>query len=116
MLSACRPVGVDVERISSVTAGDLRLYLTEREHAWAGPDPLRCLALWTRKEAIAKAAGTAGLRAMPGIEVIDEPVLVDGVEWHTAAVDAGPGYVAHVALAGAPPRPSVERLTVAGLV
>ena len=44
---------------------DFALYLNAAERAWAGRSARRFCSVWTRKEAVAKAAGTAGLPSLP---------------------------------------------------
>jgi len=91
-----REVGVDVERIKPRhnLPGLARRALPGAEVARieALPEEAQLVAFhaaWTRREAVAKCFGT-GLGAQPP----QEPVAV-------AALDAGPGYAAAVAIAGA---------------
>jgi 4'-phosphopantetheinyl transferase len=105
------PVGADIERIGNVAAADVALYLGTAERDWAGDDPRRLLELWTRKEAIVKAAGERGLRQMPLFEVLQNGTLLNGQRWYTAPIDAGGDYIAHVAGAEVPPRPRIEKIT-----
>lgn len=109
-ISTAGAIGVDIERLAPLGATDLRIYLTARERAWAGDDPLRLYTLWTRKEAVAKASGTLGLRRLPDIEAIEDLVDLDGTRWFTAPLDPGPGYLAHLAGAGARPSTQIERV------
>ncbi|TDU28950.1 4'-phosphopantetheinyl transferase [Panacagrimonas perspica] len=110
------PVGIDVERLGTLTTGTSSLYLSPAESAWAGADPARFYALWTRKEAVAKAAGLRGLRDLRAVEVDGARARVDGHTWHTTVLDAGPGFVAHLACAFADPIVEVERLTAETLL
>lgn len=68
-MSAATPLGVDVEPIDASAPGRTSLYLNAAERAVARDGPHALLRLWTRKEAVAKAAGRRGLRSLPLIDV-----------------------------------------------
>ncbi len=95
------PVGVDVEALGRLQAGDFALYLNAAERAWAGRSARRFYSVWTRKEAVAKAAGTNGLPACrrstpaPG----RRRAAFAGQLWRTAPLALGAGHVGHVATA-----------------
>lgn len=110
-------VGVDVERIDALPAGDLPLgvlAVAERVGLAAlAPDALRFafMRTWVRKEAVLKALGT-GLSLAPDRFVVDipagtgtdwlrEPPPGDVADWAVGDLDAPPGYVAALALRGA---------------
>lgn len=99
-LSTDGPIGVDVEAIGDLQAQDFPLYLSAAERDWAGDSTRRFCCVWTRKEAVAKAAGTAGLPAVRGVDTLAgaEQATFDGQTWHTAEVPVGRGHVAHLAL------------------
>lgn len=109
-LSAEGPVGIDIEPLGTLTAGASNLYLSPAERAAAGDDPARFYALWTRKEAVAKAAGLRGLRDLRSVKVDGERATAAGQAWHTRALDAGPGFIAHVASASPAPIVVLHRL------
>lgn len=98
-------VGVDVEPLSQPAPARTSLYFSAEERAWIGQDPARALAAWTRKEAVAKAAGTGGLRDLPKVRLClgtDPESDAGSARWghqtfHTHRLDLGPGYVAHLA-------------------
>lgn len=96
-LSADGPVGIDVEPLGTLMAGTSDLYLSNAERALAGDDPARFYALWTRKEAVAKAAGLRGLRDLRAVAIEGERATAADRTWHTASLDVGPGFVAHLA-------------------
>ena len=104
-LSASRPVGVDLQQVLpglDVAAMAARFYPASEASLVTGPD--RFALLWTRKEALVKAAGgrlTAGL-AVPVAGPV--PVLADhGGPYRIIDIEAPPGFRAAVALAGADP-------------
>lgn len=106
------PVGIDVERLGTLTAGASGLYLGPAERAWASADPARFYALWTRKEAVAKAAGMRGLRDLRAVEIDGTAARANGHAWHTMSLDVGPGFIAHLACTSACPTVDLERLTL----
>lgn len=111
-LSTCGPVGIDVEARGGLTAAEFHLYLSAPERAWAGLSSQRFYSVWTRKEAVVKAAGTRGLRDLARVET-DSAALsasFEGRIWRTPPVRVGRGHVAHLALADAPGEVTVSRL------
>jgi 4'-phosphopantetheinyl transferase len=101
-LSTDGAVGVDVEDFTDATADLFPTYLDDRERNWAGSDPSRFLSVWTRKEAVAKAAGDEGLAAVRRVAL--DPAgctaVLDGRVFRTAPLAVGPDHVAHVAHPG----------------
>lgn len=98
-LSTGGPVGVDVEPIGALTAAEFGHYFAADERAWAGDDPQRFCALWTRKEAVVKAAGVRGLAAMRDVRIDHDQAFHAGTRWHTAPIPVDRGFSAHVAQA-----------------
>lgn len=98
-LATSGPVGVDVEPIGALTAAEFGHYFTADERAWAGDDPQRFCALWTRKEAVVKAAGSRGLAAMRDVRIDHDQAFHAGTRWYTAPISVDRGFSAHVALA-----------------
>ncbi len=100
-LSTDGPVGVDVEPVGSLTAAEFPHFLGADERAWAGDDPQRFCTLWTRKEAVVKAAGSLGLAQMHEVRLDRDGASFAGARWHTAPVTVERGFIAHVAQARA---------------
>lgn len=109
-LSDTGPVGVDIEALGILTAADFKLYYSPREREWAGRDPQRFYELWTRKEAVVKAAGTGGLKRLREFEMLGDLADYCGTRWHTAPLAVGAAYIAHVAVAGSVPAPELVRI------
>jgi 4'-phosphopantetheinyl transferase len=107
-LSTAGAVGIDVEPAGSVTAVEFRRYLDEDERRRAGADPRRFAEIWTRKEAVVKAAGSEGLRAVPRVRTgaDDGTATLDGRPFRTLALQVGGDHVAHLAYAAAPDEPA----------
>ena len=117
-LSPARPVGVDVQAISPTTdvAAMARRYYSPQETDFVlGPAAspavrsLRFTRLWTRKEAMVKAAGSRLLRGMP-VSVLDRGGVVefDDRPHRIADIPAPAGSRAAVALRGEQPFHVVE--------
>ncbi len=99
-VSCCGSVGVDVERLGRMVARDFRLYLSEAERMWSGRSARRFYEVWTRKEAVVKAAGSGGLRDLARVDTTLAPDLceLDGRHWRTTSIPVGRDHVAHLAL------------------
>ncbi len=115
-LSSDGPVGVDVETVADVRAAEFMRYLDADERAWAGRSARRFASLWTRKEAVVKAAGSDGLRALADVRTQPDGrvATLAGCLWHVVALPVGAGHVGHVALA-APQALRIVRLRGAAL-
>lgn len=103
-LSTRGPVGIDVEALGALTAEDFNLYLSAAERRWAGRSARRFYSVWTRKEAVAKAAGSRGLRDVARVDTTAATDLAafDGRWWCTPSVPVGRRHVAHLALGEEP--------------
>jgi len=112
------PVGVDVEAIADLQACDFALYLNAAERAWAGRSPRRFCSVWTRKEAVAKAAGTNGLPSLPAVDTTAGPrrAAFDGRIWRTAPLALGAGHIGHVATADLDAAVTFEHLPAEALL
>lgn len=115
-LSTRGPIGVDVEPISALTAAGFRSFLSARERAWAGDDPRRFYTLWTRKEAVVKAAGTLGLAQLRDVRIDRDQATLAGFRWRTAPVPVDHGFSAHVACTHPLAALQVQRVTLASLI
>jgi 4'-phosphopantetheinyl transferase len=100
-LSTQGAVGIDVEALGGLLAEDFQLYLSAAERAWAGRSSRRFYSVWTRKEAVAKAASQRGLREVARVDTTLGETLAtfEGGLWHVTKVPVGRGHVAHLALA-----------------
>lgn len=112
-LSSDEPVGIDIEALGTQSAASFRLYLDDTERRWAGEDPHRFYTLWTRKEAVIKAADGAGLRELAEVRLDPEGDTAElaGARWHTVPLAVGDRFVAHLARRDRTPVPVVERIS-----
>lgn len=111
-LSTRGAVGIDVERLEGLQAGEFQLYLSAAERAWAGRSARRFYTLWTRKEAVAKAAGRRGLRDVARVDTMPSrhDAAFEGRLWRTPVVAVGRHHVAHLALADEAREITISRL------
>jgi len=116
-LSTGGPVGIDAEKLGDLNAGDFRLYLNAAERAWAGHSAQRFYSVWTRKEAVAKAAGSRGLRDLAGVDTTSarHRAMFNGRLWRTSRVPVGRGHMAHLALANAATRLCIDHISAQAL-
>jgi 4'-phosphopantetheinyl transferase len=115
-LSTSGKVGVDVEAIGPLLAADFPLYLNADERAWAGGDARRFYSIWTRKEAVVKAAGSLGLAAMARVNTRAGTPDAEfaGRFWNTVEIPVGERHLAHLAMSmddGPPTFITVEQVT-----
>ena len=110
-------VGVDVEAFGALTADEFSLYLSAAERAWAGRSARRFYSVWTRKEAVAKAAGS-GLPALPRVDTMHGVgvAALAGRLWRTAPIALGRRHVGHVALADLHAAVKVEQVSARALL
>lgn len=110
-VSTAGPVGIDVEVIdTAITAGGFALYLDRAERDWAGDDARRFALLWTRKEAVAKAAGRAGMADLPAVHLVPDAATaqLQGEDWSTCELRVGRRHVAHLARQPDSPEPTLQ--------
>ncbi len=116
-LSTQGAVGIDVEALGGMIAEDFQLYLSAAERAWAGRSSRRFYSVWTRKEAVAKAASEQGLRDVARVDTTPtgQRAAFDGRLWHLTAVPVGRRHVGHLASASHPSELSFHRIARAVL-
>jgi 4'-phosphopantetheinyl transferase len=98
-VSSAGPVGIDVEALGPLVAADFPSYLNPAERLWAGNNTQRFYSIWTRKEAVIKAAGRHGLAELRQVDTQSAAAgaAFAGQAWQTAAIPVGIAYVAHLA-------------------
>ena len=112
-LSTDGAVGIDVESLGNLIAADFQIYLGAAERAWAGCSSRRFYSVWTRKEAVAKAASERGLRDVARVDTThgEQFAAFDGRLWHTSKVPVGRHHMAHLALEDAPHELTFHRMS-----
>ena len=116
-LSTQGAVGIDVEALGGLVAEEFQLYLSAAERTWAGRSSRRFYSVWTRKEAVAKAASERGLRDVARVDTTPtgQCAAFEGRLWHVTMVPVGRRHVAHLASASPSIEVSCHRITRAML-
>lgn len=113
-------IGLDVEQVRAVSKVSWRRFLTELERARVATDPPSLFDLWTRKEAVVKARGRAGIADVPKVVLQGQQARLHGECWHLLPVELLTGYAACLAAETEPRALALRRVTdlevVAGLV
>ncbi len=89
-------IGVDVEPAGAVHSEMLRLVTSEAERRQIDAGSLGATALWTRKEAVLKAAG-AGIAAVGSVEIRGAIGHHAGRDYHLKQLDIDPHFVLSIA-------------------
>lgn len=92
---SCR-VGADIEKVRPVRIAQLTRRVSSASET-VGIESLEdFFSLWTKKEAVAKAAG-ATVAALSRVALDDERAVFDGSAWFLTRLNVPSGYIAHLA-------------------
>ena len=80
-------VGIDIEKVAPLNNYQLKNYFNEEELAYIHQDKLRFYEVWTKKEAILKAAGNPGLTQAREIKFYGLYAVFMQIKWHLYAFD-----------------------------
>ncbi len=104
-------IGIDAEIRSRIQLREMVAYLSPEEQHYLNSTEDKAasfLALWTRKEAVLKAAGYGVEMPFALLEVLQNPVVFSGRKWYWIAPVISPDYIVHLA-SSAPPEEIVIR-------
>jgi len=104
-------IGLDVERVRAVSKVSWRRYLTELERARVAADPQSLFDLWTRKEAVVKARGKAGIADVPHVVLQGQQARLHGESWHLLPVELRAEHAACLAAETQPRALVLRRVT-----
>jgi len=93
-------VGIDIEKITLVDIDIYRGYFTvpEWDYITKSQNPTESFfCLWTKKEAVVKAAGTGFFTSLASFDVLNKQCTVNNVTYKLSKVPLQEGYVCHVA-------------------
>jgi phosphopantetheinyl transferase len=96
-LSATTAVGIDAEHKRALTETTFRHCFSQREQAWAGRSSVRCLELWTKKEAAIKCDGDCDLRHLAGVRISRNRARLNARTYALRPLALHPVYTAHLA-------------------
>lgn len=84
--STTSKVGVDVERIRALKRLGFKMVMSPDELAAIQQQPALFFDLWSKKEAVVKAADTSGLARMRDITINDNEAVLDDTSWQLQAL------------------------------
>jgi 4'-phosphopantetheinyl transferase len=80
-------VGIDIEKVAPLDNYQLKNYFNEEELSYIDDDKLRFYEVWTKKEAILKAAGNVGLMQAKEIKFYGPYAVFMQLKWHLYTFD-----------------------------
>jgi 4'-phosphopantetheinyl transferase len=113
--SAVAPVGIDVEKITNIDLVNYQEYftLTEWEYITYSPNQTETFfTLWTRKEAVVKAAGVGLYANLASFDVLNNPCIFNNTAYYITNIPLMSGYVCHIAATLESPMIELTELTV----
>jgi len=82
-------IGVDVEKIRELKNLSFKMVMLPDELKLIRETPNLFFALWSKKEAVVKAANTSGLSRMRDVILMEDQATLDGVDWYLNSVKTG---------------------------
>jgi 4'-phosphopantetheinyl transferase len=89
--------GVDVEKIRALKNLNFKMVLSTDELKQISETPELFFDLWSKKEAVVKAANTVGLARMRDVALNGDLAVLDEVTWHLKRSDLNDQYVVNLA-------------------
>lgn len=96
-VSKTMSVGVDVEKIKALKRLNFKMVLSKEEITQVQQYPNLFFNMWSKKEAVVKAADTVGIARMRGVELKEDYALLDGNTWHLKELHLDSHYVGYLA-------------------
>lgn len=90
-------VGVDVEEIRELNRLNFKMVLSEDELEKIQQTPASFFELWSKKEAVVKAANTAGLARMRDVKLNQQIATLDDTQWHLKNISLDDSYAINLA-------------------
>jgi 4'-phosphopantetheinyl transferase len=110
-MSRVMKVGIDAEKIRTLKSLNFKMVMSAGELEQIQQTPDLFFDLWSKKEAVVKAADTAGISRMRDVILNNEQASLDDECWHLKAVDRLIGMESEFSVHLATSRP-VEKLIV----
>ncbi len=82
-------IGVDVEKIRELKNLSFKMVMLPDELKLIRETPTLFFELWSKKEAVVKAANTSGLSRMRDVILMEDQATLDGVDWYLNSVETG---------------------------
>jgi 4'-phosphopantetheinyl transferase len=86
-MSRASKVGIDAEKIRTLNRLNFKMVMSAEELEQIRQRPELFFELWSKKEAVVKAADTAGISRMRDVNLNSERATLDDSCWHLTAVD-----------------------------
>jgi 4'-phosphopantetheinyl transferase len=80
-------VGVDAERIRTLKSLKFKMVLSPEELSRVKDNPGLFFELWSKKEAVVKAANTTGINRMRDVKLKNDYAVLDGRKWYFKQID-----------------------------
>ncbi len=95
--SATLKVGVDVEQIRSLKSLSFKRIMSADELADIEQTPVLFFDLWSKKEAVVKAADTVGLARMSDVSLKQNMAVLDEEQWFLKSINLDDQYAVNMA-------------------
>jgi 4'-phosphopantetheinyl transferase len=90
-------VGIDVEKIKELKRLNFKMVMSSQELEQIKKTPLLFFDLWSKKEAVVKAADTVGLARMSHVKLKSQSAELDEKEWYLKKVNLDEAYMINLA-------------------
>ncbi len=90
-------VGIDVEKIKELKRLNFKMVMSSQELAQIQKQPVLFFDLWSKKEAVVKAADTIGLARMSDVKLQVDSAALDEKKWHLKTISLDDAYVINLA-------------------
>ena len=113
--SATLKVGVDVEQIRSLKSLSFQRIMSADELADIEQTPVLFFDLWSKKEAVVKAADTVGLARMSDVSLKQNMAVLDEEQWFLKSINLDDQYAVNMATSKAVDELIVKQIQIKNL-
>ena len=90
-------VGLDVEKVKELKRLNFKMVMSPEELVQIQKSPILFFDLWSKKEAVVKAADTVGLARMSHVKLKSNSAELDAKKWYLRTVNLDEAYVVNLA-------------------
>ena len=108
-------VGVDVEQIRQLTCLNFKRVMSAAELAEIQQTPMLFFDLWSKKEAVVKAADTVGLARMSDVSLKQNMAVLDEKQWFLKSINLDEQYAVNMATSQAVDELIVKQVQIKNL-
>ena len=109
-------VGVDVEQIRQLKRLDFKMVMSADELAEIQQTPMLFFDLWSKKEAVVKAADTVGLARMSDVSLKQNMAVLDEKQWFLKSINLDEQYAVNMATSKAVDKLIVKQIQIKNLL